>query len=121
MISYVTIGTNNMEKALEFYDALLPAVGGQRAFEAPKGQFYSFAQGTMLGILRPDDGQAATGGNGTMFAFKVESQLQVDAVYGQAIELGATDAGEPGPRGERGFYGAYFRDFDGNKLCVYIM
>ena len=90
-------------------------------FEAPKGQFYGFTEGTLLAMMKPADGQPATGGNGTMFAFKVDSPEEVDHHYAKAMSLGAKDDGVPGPRGDRGFYGSYFRDLDGNKLCIYHM
>jgi catechol 2,3-dioxygenase-like lactoylglutathione lyase family enzyme len=121
MISYMTIGTNDYDRALAFYDALLPEFGGQRVGETPSGQLYGFENGPLLGVFRPADGKPATHGNGTMIAFKVASQDRVKEVYGRALELGATDEGGPGPRGTRGFYGSYFRDLDGNKLCVYHM
>lgn len=121
MLSYVTIGVNDYERALEFFDALLPEVGGARVFEAPTGQFYGFGDGALLGVFKPHDGQPATGGNGTMIAFKVASKDHVHAVHAKALALGASDEGAPGPRGEKGFYPAYFRDPNGNKFCVYIM
>jgi predicted lactoylglutathione lyase len=71
--------------------------------------------------LKPADGQLATGGNGTKFAFKVDSNARVDEVYSKVLALGAKDDGGPGPRGERGFYGSYIRDLDNNKLCIYHM
>ena len=90
-------------------------------FEAPNGQFYGFTEGTLLAVMKPADGQVATGGNGTMFAFKVDSPEEVDQHYAKAMSLGAIDDGVPGSRGDRGFYGSYFRDLDGNKLCIYHM
>ncbi len=68
----------------------------------------------------PHDKNAATVGNGVMIALKVGSREQVDALHAKALTLGGTDEGQPGPRGEHGFYGAYFRDLDGNKLNAYI-
>lgn len=121
MISYVTIGANDYDRALEFFDALLPEVGGKRAFPAPNGQFYGFSEGTLLGVFRPHDGGPATHGNGTMIAFKVASEERVRQVHAKAVALGAADEGAPGPRGDQGFYAAYFRDSDGNKFCVYRM
>jgi catechol 2,3-dioxygenase-like lactoylglutathione lyase family enzyme len=121
VLGYVTIGTSDFEAALAFYDQLLPELGGSRAFASPTGQFYSFGSGTLFGVLRPFDGSAASGGNGTMFAFKVSSPTDVDRIYARAIGLGASDDGKPGPRGNRGFYASYFHDADGNKLCVYHM
>lgn len=121
MLGYVTIGTSDFNRALQFYDALIAEIGGKRLFESPTGQFYGFTQGSLFGVLRPHNGEPASGGNGTMLAFKVSSPEDVDRVYDRAIRLGAHDDGRPGPRGERGFYGSYFRDSDGNKICVYHM
>ena len=72
-----------------------------------------------IGITTPYDGKPATVGNGTMVALQVESQKKVQSVYKKAISLGAKDEGAPGPRGDSGFYAAYFRDLDGNKLNVF--
>ena len=69
-------------------------------------------------VTKPYDGNPATVGNGVMIALKMDSTEQVDAFYAKAIELGASDEGEPGPRGE-GFYAGYFRDLDGNKLNAF--
>ena len=121
MLGYVTIGANDFNGALQFYDSLIAEIGGKRVFESPTGQFYGFTEGTLLGVLRTHNGKPASGGNGSMLAFKVSSPEDVDRVYGRAIGLGAVDDGRPGPRGERGFYGSYFRDADGNKICVYHM
>jgi predicted lactoylglutathione lyase len=73
-----------------------------------------------LGVTKPFDGKPATRGNGTMVALQVDSKTKVDALYKLAIELGGTDEGKPGPRGD-GFYAAYFRDLDGNKLNCFCM
>jgi predicted lactoylglutathione lyase len=69
-----------------------------------------------LGVIKPYDGKPATVGNGTMISLTVNSNAKVDEVYRKAIELGGKDEGPPGPRGTAGFYAAYFRDLDGNKL-----
>lgn len=121
MLGYVTVGASDFEAALKFYDQLIPEIGGSRAFASPTGQFYGFAAGTLFGILKPYDGRSASGGNGSMYAFKLSSREDVDRVYARALQLGASDDGEPGPRGARGFYASYFRDADGNKLCAYHM
>ena len=121
MLSYVTIGTNDYERALRFYDSLFEELGGGRVFEAPNGQFYGFSEGSFFGVFEPADGEPATGGNGSMFAFKVESPEEVSHIYTKAIGFGATSEGVPGPRGDRGFYASYLRDPDGNKLCIYHM
>ena len=122
MIGYVTIGTNDMQRAAKFYDALLGELGASRfmdtdrfiAWTAPGGQ------GAALSICKPFDEKPATVGNGVMLALAMTSKEQVDAIYEKAIELGATDEGEPGPRGDN-FYAGYFRDLDGNKLNAFFM
>jgi len=121
MIGYITLGTNDFEKACEFYDKLLAEVGGSRMMEEDGFVAWSSpGPGAALSVTRPFDGNAATVGNGVMAAIAVENPEQVDQVYARAIELGATDEGAPGPRGE-GFYAGYFRDLDGNKLNVFVM
>jgi catechol 2,3-dioxygenase-like lactoylglutathione lyase family enzyme len=121
MLGYVTVGVSDFDAALKFYDQLISEIGGSRAFASPTGQFYDFSAGTLFGVLKPFDGRPASGGNGSMFAFKLPSREDVNRVYARALLLGASDDGEPGPRGNRGFYASYFRDADGNKLCAYYM
>jgi catechol 2,3-dioxygenase-like lactoylglutathione lyase family enzyme len=118
MIGYVTIGTNDFEKAKAFYDAALAGLGAKRRGSGDRMQAYRGASGPMLMVCKPYDGQTATGGNGTMVALTAESREVVDQVHKDALAAGATDEGAPGDRGGN-FYGAYFRDPDGNKLCVF--
>ena len=120
MIGYVTLGTNQMERAAAFYDALLGVIGAGRFMESERFIAWAVAPDKpSLGLCVPYDGKAASVGNGTMIALTVDSNDKVDAVYRKALELGATDEGPPGPRGLSGFYAAYFRDLDGNKLNCY--
>ena len=72
-----------------------------------------------LAVAKPYDEKPATVGNGVMIALGMDSTDKVDAVYKKALELGASDEGPPGPRGEGNFYAGYFRDLDGNKLNVF--
>jgi len=124
MIGYVTVGSNDLDKSRAFYDALMPAVGASRIMEF--GDNFTM-YGTSLGrpglaICKPYNGNPATAGNGNMASIVCDSRERVDALYAKAIELGGTDEGPPGVRGEEGdqaFYGAYFRDLDGNKLCAF--
>ena len=120
MIGYTTIGANDLAKALTFYDTLFAELGGKRVMETPNGQLYGFAQGPLFGVTRPYNGQAQACGNGNMIALRCESKDKVGAVHAKALSLGGSDEGAPGDRGG-GFYGAYFRDLDGNKLCVFTM
>ena len=118
MLAYVTLGTNNTEKALAFYDPLLAEVGAKRVFDNGRLYFYSSGQGQpMLVVGTPYDEKTATNGNGVMAAIGCSDRETVDRAYKKAIELGAADEGEPGERVPNVFYGAYFRDLDGNKLC----
>jgi catechol 2,3-dioxygenase-like lactoylglutathione lyase family enzyme len=121
MIGYVTLGTNDLPRATAFYDKLLGALGAKRVYENERGIAWGTSmQAPSLGVMTPFDGKAATRGNGTMVALVVDSTAKVDALYKLAMELGGTDEGGPGPRGD-GFYAAYFRDLDGNKLNVFCM
>jgi catechol 2,3-dioxygenase-like lactoylglutathione lyase family enzyme len=116
-IAYVTVGTNDIDRALAFYDALLEPIGGRRLMPTPKGQAYRLSQGALFMVTTPHDGQAACIGNGTMIALGVDSVEEVAATHAKALELGGTCEGKPGPRGTFGTF-AYFRDPDGNKLAV---
>ena len=121
MISYVTLGTNKYEAAAAFYDALLGDIGASRVMEADT--FIAWGvnpESAMLSIIKPADGNAATVGNGVMVAIGMDSTDKVDAFHARALELGGTNEGAPGQRFE-GFYAAYFRDLDGNKLNAFCM
>ena len=122
MIGYVTLGTNDIDRAAEFYDALLQEIDAGRFMETDKFIAWAVAPDTpALSVTKPFDGKAASVGNGVMVALAVDSQDKVDALYQKAIDLGGTDEGAPGPRGDGGFYAAYFRDLDGNKLNAFCM
>ena len=121
MISYTTIGTNDLDRARAFYDAALAPLGGRRTLTYERSQYYgSPDRGAMLGVVLPFDGEAATGGNGTMVALAAGSAAVVDQVHAAALAAGGACEGPPGQR-MANFYGAYFRDLDGNKLCVVYM
>jgi predicted lactoylglutathione lyase len=122
MIGYVTLGTNDLPRAAQFYDAIAEHFGVGRMME-----FDTFiAWGEMGGApgiaaTKPFDEKEATVGNGTMVALQVDTPEKVKAVYDTAMEKGGADEGAPGPRGDDGFYAGYFRDPDGNKLNVFCM
>lgn len=119
MIGYVTLGTNDMEKAAAFYDALLGELGAGRLMEAETFIAWGTGPGSpAVSVIKPQDGNAATVGNGVMVALAVGSIEKVDQIHAKALELGAADEGAPGERGP-GFYAAYFRDPDGNKLNAF--
>ncbi|MDN4502156.1 VOC family protein [Alteromonadaceae bacterium BrNp21-10] len=122
MIGYITVGTNNFSQAASFYDSLLSKLGASRTMEADDFIAWGKSSDTpMFSIHKPADGKVATVGNGVMIALQADNSEQVAAVYQHAITLGAKDEGQPGPRGDSGFYAAYFRDLDGNKLNAHCM
>lgn len=122
MIGYTSLGTNDLKRSAAFYDALLAELGGQRLMEFDDFIVWSGQPaGAAFSVHLPYDGKLATVGNGVMIALSASSRAQVDAVYRKAIELGAADEGKPGQRADNGFYAAYFRDPDGNKLNVHHM
>lgn len=121
MIGYVTLGSNDIPRAAAFYDALLGEIGAGRFMESET--FIAWAVGPdkpALSVIKPNDGNPATVGNGVMVALVMDSREKVDALHRKALELGGTDEGAPGERGE-GFYAGYFRDLDGNKLNAFHM
>ena len=121
MIGYVTLGTNDLKRAASFYDPLLAELGAKRFMETPRSISWAAGPQGGLGVCLPFDGKPASVGNGVMVALAVESRAKVDAIYEKAMELGGTDEGPPGPRGNSGYYGAYFRDLDGNKLNAFFV
>jgi catechol 2,3-dioxygenase-like lactoylglutathione lyase family enzyme len=124
MIGYATLGINNLARAQAFYDALLTEIGAKRLMELPHGftMYGARLDRPALAITPPYDGKEARPGNGNMLALVLNERAKVDALYKKALQLGGSDEGAPGVRGEEGpqaFYAAYFRDPDGNKLCAY--
>ena len=122
MIGYVTLGTNNHDKAAAFYDALLSEIGAGRFMETDT--FIAWAVSPdkpALSIIKPADGNEASVGNGVMVAIAMGSTDKVDAFHAKALELGGADEGAPGSRGDGSFYAGYFRDLDGNKLNAFCM
>ena len=121
MIGYVTLGTNDFDKAAKFYDELLGTIGAGRVLEADT--FIAWGTGMAspsISIIKPYDGNPATVGNGVMVAIVMDSKDKVDALHAKALELGAADEGAPGPRMDH-FYAGYFRDLDGNKLNFFCL
>ena len=121
MIGYATLGTNDMARAVGFYDALLAELGARRFTETDRAIAWAVSPNApALGVCAPFDGQPASVGNGSMIALVLDSRDKVDRVHARALALGARDEGAPGPRGE-GFYAGYFRDLDGNKLNCFVL
>ena len=124
MIGYAMVGTNDIARATGFYDALFATIGAKRMMEFPSGGVaygVDFAK-PMMAVQAPYDGNPACVGNGCMLALVLDERAHVDTLHAKALELGGADEGAPGVRGSEGpqaFYGAYFRDLDGNKFCAF--
>ncbi len=121
MIGYTCVGTNDLDKAVAFYSELLAVLGAQVYFKSDRGVGWGTAPDQpMFSVMKPFDGQSASVGNGVMVALAAGDVQQVQALHAKALALGGVDKGAPGPRGGN-FYGAYFRDLDGNKLAAFCM
>ncbi len=121
MIGYVTLGAKDIAKAAAFYDGLLGELGAKRFMEMDTFIAWAISPDQpAISVSLPFDGNPATVGNGTMIALNAKSAADVDRLYAKAMELGGADEGKPGDRGD-GFYAAYFRDLDGNKLNFFCM
>ena len=117
VLSHVSIGVNDYEKACAFYDAVLPALGIGLVMEVEEGRAYGRAYSEFW-VQRPLDGAPASVGNGAHVSFFATSKAQVEAFHREGVAAGATDDGAPGPRPEYGepYYGAFLRDPDGHKI-----
>ena len=123
MLTAICLGTNNLKQAGDFYQAVLATINLFRAHEDELEIGFACADTPpSFWVLKPYDGQTATFGNGTQVIFKAENKAQMMAFYQAAISLGGKDEGGPGPRDyQKGYYGAYCRDLDGNKLHVFCI
>jgi catechol 2,3-dioxygenase-like lactoylglutathione lyase family enzyme len=126
MIGYVTVGTDDLDRARAFFDALLGTIGAKRVmqFADEDGGFTMYGVGRdrpALVVTRPYDKQPMHVGNGTMVALVMDSRERVNAFHAKALELGGANEGDPGFRGDPkfGYYFAYFRDPDGHKFAVF--
>ena len=120
MIGFVMVGTNNLDKATNFYDILLDAIELKRVVSNEK--YIGYASREKLDevefyVTNPVNKDRATFGNGTQISFLVNSKEIVEKFYNTGIKLGGKDEGAPGIRS--GDYYCYFRDIDGNKICAF--
>ncbi|RSZ24199.1 VOC family protein [Variovorax beijingensis] len=124
MFSHVFVSVSDFERAFRFYGALMDSLGVELRFcerERPWAGWHSAGETRPLFVIcRPYDGQPQHPGNGQMVAFAAASREVVRASYQTALDHGGTCEGPPGlrPQYHDNYYGAYFRDPDGNKLCV---
>jgi len=121
MLGYVTIGTNDFEKSKAFYEKALAPLNVRKTFANERMQGYGVkGQSGSLVVCKPYDEGKATHGNGEMVALVAPSRDAVNQVHAAALAAGAADEGAPGIRTGT-FYGAYFRDPDGNKLAAFCI
>jgi catechol 2,3-dioxygenase-like lactoylglutathione lyase family enzyme len=117
IMSHVSIGTNDFERAAAFYDAVLATLGARRIMEHP-GAIAWGKQFPEFWLQTPIDSKPASVGNGTHIGFLASSKDAVNAFHAAAIAAGAKDDGAPGPRSDYGepYYGCFVRDPDGHKV-----
>ena len=120
MLTGICFGTDDLKSAIAFYDSVMPILGLTRTVTEEFEAGYGVKGATPdFWIVRPFNEQPATHGNGTQAMFGVTTETLVDQAHQTALENGGTDEGPPGPRSySPGYYGAYFRDLDGNKIHV---
>lgn len=116
MIGYITLGSNDIEKLSEFYDALFAKINTKRVYDNERFKAWATQKDQpFFAVVTPYNDEPATHGNGTMIGLLQKDITTVDLLYKTALELGGSSEGEPGLRSE-GYYCAYVRDLDNNKL-----
>jgi len=122
MYSHVTIGSNDIAKAKQFYDAALAPLGMSALASFPDGVGYAVtgSKRPQFWVVEPIDKQKASVGNGITIGLDAPNRAAVDAAHAAAMQAGAKDEGAPGLRTHYhpNYYGAYLRDLDGNKICI---
>ena len=120
IISFVMIGTNDLEKSSKFYDAVFVHLGLKKVNTSERMIVYSYSndpEAVKFYITKPYNEKPASVGNGTMVALLADTKEAVDKFHATALENGAVDEGFPGIRSDGNYYG-YVRDLDGNKITV---
>jgi catechol 2,3-dioxygenase-like lactoylglutathione lyase family enzyme len=117
ILSHISVGTNDFERAVAFYDRLLPTLGCQRIMAHPGAVAYG-KEYPEFWVQTPIDEQPATVGNGTHVGFIAPTKDSVHAFYEAALAAGAQGDGSPGPRPDYGeaYYGCFVHDLDGHKI-----
>lgn len=122
MFSHATVGSSDIGRSKQFYDAALAPLGLEAKMQTAAIVGYGPTAGRrpQFFVMTPHDGEAQRPGNGAMIAFEASARAHVDAVHAAALAAGGRDEGAPGlrPHYHRNYYGAYLRDPDGNKFCV---
>jgi catechol 2,3-dioxygenase-like lactoylglutathione lyase family enzyme len=117
IMSHVSLGTNDFERAVAFYERVMPTIGARRLMEHPGAVAFGKVYPEFW-VQQPLDAGRASVGNGTHVGFLATSKAMVDAFYKEAMAAGAADDGAPGPRRDYGepYYGCFLRDPDGHKI-----
>ncbi|MFM6931656.1 MAG: VOC family protein [Novosphingobium sp.] len=115
MIVNMCFGTQDLERAGQFYDSVLGAAGMARTGASERSIYYGSSTGAGFAVTLPFDGEPATRGNGTMATIGAADRATVDRMHEAALASGGTCEGPPGARAN-GYYVAYWRDPDGNKM-----
>ncbi len=117
IVSHLSVGTNDFERAVAFYDKVLSTLGCKQLMKYPGAVAYG-REYPEFWVQTPIDGQPATVGNGSHVGFVANSKQAVHAFHEAALEEGGRDDGAPGPRPDYGdsYYGCFIRDLDGNKI-----
>lgn len=117
IISHISIGTNNFDRAVTFYDKVLSTLGSKQLMSHPGAVAYG-KEYPEFWVQTPYNGEPATVGNGSHIGFVASTKEAVHAFHEAALSEGGTDDGAPGPRPDYGdaYYGCFIRDLDGNKI-----
>ena len=117
IISHISIGTNNFDRAVVFYDKVLSTLGCKQIMKHPGAVAYG-KEFPEFWVQTPYDGAAATVGNGSHIGFIANTKEAVHEFHEAALSLGGKDDGAPGPRPDYGeaYYGCFIKDLDGNKI-----
>ncbi|MFK0088651.1 VOC family protein [Pseudomonas sp. NPDC090755] len=120
IFTHVTVGTNNLADARNFYDSVLGKLGHTRIADLGDNGSIWGEDAPSFFVLKPANGAPASVGNGVTVSFQAPDRATIDAFHAAALTAGGSDEGAPGPRGwAPNAYAAYARDLDGNKLAVY--
>ena len=115
-MNYTVVGTNDLEAASNFYDALFAETGVAQIGKTDRMVYWQVGEAA-FSIATPFDEKEATNGNGTMIGFDAGTRDEVDRLHKLALDLGGLNEGEPSQKGPR--YSGYVRDLDQNKLCFH--
>jgi len=118
LVNHISVGTNQLEAALSFYDTVLATLGAKRILDMPGiGAAYG-RKYPEFWVQKPHDQQVASSANGVHFGFWANSIEEVNSFYQAAMEHHAINNGEPAPRPQYSdaYYGCFVIDPEGHKI-----